>query len=128
MSERLIIAAAAIACLVLAVPTMETPWRVSAGGMILLMVCFGLLLDSRRADLRRSSSAVDSSKDSVRHANRPDSSRCSLESESQSASEASMPNAPPWSIRPSHRGTFNPDDGLDSMISPLSLPDDSRGI
>ena len=31
---------------------------------------------------------------------------------------------PPWSCRPALRGTFNPDDGLDSMVSPLRLPED----
>jgi hypothetical protein len=30
-------------------------------------------------------------------------------------------------VLPSIHGTFNPDDGLDSMASPLSLPDDTRG-
>jgi hypothetical protein len=39
---------------------------------------------------------------------------------------ATIPDPPPWSVLPSIHGTFNPDDGLDSMVSPLSLPDDTR--
>jgi hypothetical protein len=105
------IAAALSAVFVLALPTAGILGRLLAAA-ILLAIVIGLLVNDRRPLGARRLGASPERRDSF-SGDVPD-----------SASDA-LPSPAPWSVRPSHRGTFNPDDGLDSMISPLGLPDDS---
>jgi hypothetical protein len=106
------VAVAASAVVVFLVPATGVLGRLFAAAILVAIVVSLLILD--RAKLRGPPA----------HRTLEDQDADSLKA--QDPTSSALPYPPPWSIRPSHRGTFNPEDGLDSMISPLSLPEASE--
>jgi len=112
-AELAYVAAAMATVVVFLVPEASAAYRLVAAA-ILVVIIIGLLLLDRahrhRARARRTTERPEHERQSTR--NQP---------------SATIPDPPPWSVLPSIQGTFNPDDGLDSMVSPLSLLDDTGG-
>ena len=113
LAELAYLATATAAVVVFLAPEASAAYRLGAAAILVFIIVGLLLLDrvhSHRARARRTTERPERERQSTR--NQP---------------SATIPDPPPWSVLPSIQGTFNPDDGLDSMVSPLSLPDDTGG-
>jgi len=113
LTDIVCLASAAVAVTLLLVPAMGSLVRLGAAAFLVALLA-GLLLFHGRKGRGARAEPTSEHQQRIRHT-------------TALQPSATIPDPPPWSVLPSIQGTFNPDDGLDSMVSPLSSPDDTGG-